>query len=111
MWKRAASYPPAAMPRVSHPGHRTVAWLSPDWPSRYAAAGAPVVWLTALGIWASVLAGDREEGLLGFAQDAGTGGVLLDAQGERTGRVRGEVKDVGVAAVQGGGWCRRAGCA
>ena len=57
MWKRAASYPPAAMPRVSHPGHRTVAWLSPDWPSRYAAAGAPVVWLTALGIWASVLAG------------------------------------------------------
>ena len=57
MWKRAASYPPAAMPRVSHPGHRTVAWLSPDWPSRYAAAGAPVVWLTASGIWVSVLAG------------------------------------------------------
>ena len=57
MWKRAASYPPAAMPRVSHPGHRTVAWLSPDWPSRYAAAGAPVVWLTASGIWARVLAG------------------------------------------------------
>ena len=57
MWKRAASYPPAAMPRVSHPGHRTVAWLSPDWPSRYAAAGAPVVWLTASGICARVLAG------------------------------------------------------
>ena len=54
MWKRAASYPPAATPRVSQPGHSTVAWLSPDWPSRYAAAGAPVAWLTEVGIWVSV---------------------------------------------------------
>jgi len=28
------SAPPAAVPRVSHPGHRTLAWLSPVWPSR-----------------------------------------------------------------------------
>ena len=54
MWKRAASYPPAATPRVSQPGHSTVAWLSPDWPSRYAAVGAPVAWLTEAGIWVSV---------------------------------------------------------
>ena len=28
--------------------------MSPDWPSRYAAAGAPVAWLTEAGIWVSV---------------------------------------------------------
>ena len=45
---------------------------------------------------------DGEERLLGLAHDAGAGGVLLDAQGERAGGVGGQVEDVGVAAVQGG---------
>ena len=45
---------------------------------------------------------DGEERLLGLAHDTGTGGVLLDAQRERAGRIGGEVKDVGVTAVQGG---------
>ena len=54
MWKRTALYPPAVTPRVSQPGHSTVAWLSPDWPSRYAAEGAPVAWLTSAGIWVRV---------------------------------------------------------
>ncbi len=36
-------------------GHSTVAWLSPDWPSRYAAAGAHLVALAdGGGIWVSV---------------------------------------------------------
>ena len=45
---------------------------------------------------------DGEERLFGLAHDAGARGVLLDAQGERAGRVGGQVEDVGVAVVQGG---------
>ena len=45
---------------------------------------------------------DGEERLLGLAHDAGARRVFLDAQGERAGRVGGQVEDVGVAAVQGG---------
>ena len=45
---------------------------------------------------------DGEERLLGLAHDAGARRVLLDAQGERAGRIGGQVEDIGVAAVQGG---------
>ena len=45
---------------------------------------------------------DGEERLLGLTHDAGARGVLLDAQGERAGRIGGQVEDVRVAAVQGG---------
>ena len=44
---------------------------------------------------------DGEERLLGLTHDTGARGVLLDAQGERAGRVGGQVEDVSVAAVQG----------
>ena len=43
---------------------------------------------------------DGEEGLFGFAQHSGAGGVLLDAQGEGAGRVGGQVEDVGVSVVE-----------